>query len=138
MEEYFKVITVPANTPQTSPKRERIEVEGDYVYEVAYLIPSGHVGLTGLRLKYGDYQLLPRNVGEWVRGDDVYRSVKVRWYFRSPKPLLTIEAYNEDDTYDHSFYIWIVTARRDEVLWYERLERLLASIARLWWGARRW
>ena len=127
MEEYFLTISVPANTSSSSPVEEEIEVEGDYVYEVAYLIPSGHVALTGLRIFYGDLQLLPRNRDEWVKGDNVYRSVKVRWNFRSRKIELTFRAYNEDDTYDHTFYVWIVTADRSEVLMFERLERLLSA-----------
>jgi len=125
MDEYFLAINVPANTSQSNPVEESIEVEGDYVYEIAYLIPSGHVALTGLRVFYGNLQLLPRNRDEWIKGDNVYRSVKVRWSFKTRRVRLTFKAYNLDDTYEHSFYVWIVTADRSEVLVFERLEHLM-------------
>jgi len=133
MDEYFIVVDVPKNTPESSPITKYIDLEGDYVYEISYLIPPGHLGLTGFQIYYGDLQLLPKNKGEWVRGDNVYRSVRVRWSFRSRRFRLTIKAYNNDDTYDHGFYFWIVTANRNEVMWYERLERIMSYLIRLLW-----
>ena len=130
MEEYFVALAVPANTPQSSPTSKELEVEGDYVYEIAYLIPPGHMALTGFRVYYGHLQLLPRNRDEWVRGDDVYRSVLVRWRLGSRRVKLTFKAFNNDDTYEHAFYIWVVTADEDEVLPWRKLERALSPVAR--------
>jgi len=130
MDEYFLRLTVPANTPSSSPASSRLEVEGDYVYEIAYFIPPGHAGLTGLRVYYGDLQLLPRNVDEWIRGDGIYRSITTRWRFGSRRTTLTFKAFNDDDTYEHSFYIYVVTASVDEVLSTARLEKVFAPVAR--------
>jgi len=113
---YATKITVPANTPETSPVRKEITVEGDVITYVSILIPPGHLGLTGVRVLYGLKQLAPYNEGAWISGDG--ETIAYEDFIIMPEEEydLTIEAYNSDDTYDHTFYVRVVTNYLDNLI----------------------
>jgi len=54
---------------------------------------------------YGETQLFPEERGQWVSGDD--ETVEWQEYFELPDDptRLRLEGYNEDDMYEHSFYV---------------------------------
>lgn len=123
---YVTTVTVPANTPPDDPVTTEFEVEGWAIREVQILVPPGHCGLTGIALFYGIRQIIPRPEGSWLVTDDEI----VTWPENRRIPLLkatyTIKAYNQDDTYEHTFYIRFVVQSVEEYLeehslpwWYE-------------------
>jgi len=106
---YTIKLTVPANTPVDKPKRTTVDLAKAVLTRISIRIPPGHFALTGLRILYGRLQLWPEESGTWFSGDDEV----IEWteYFELPHDptRLTLEAYNEDEAYDHSFLIRIAT-----------------------------
>jgi len=106
---YTIKLTVPANTPVDKPKRTTVDLAKAVLTRISIRIPPGHFALTGLRILYGRLQLWPEESGTWLTGDD--EAITWNEYFELPDDptRLTLEGYNEDDTYEHSFYVRLMT-----------------------------
>jgi len=115
MGDYFTMLKIPANTPLDKPAETTLEVEGEVLDELAYLIPPGWSALAHFSIFYGIKQIYPVETGTWVTGDDLYRPVPIRWKLPESPCKLTIKGYNQDDTYDHSVYLWLLTKPEEEV-----------------------
>jgi len=106
---YVIKLTVPPNVPPEKPKRTTIQLKKAILTRISIKIPPGHHALAGLRILYGHIQIWPEEKGTWLSGDDE----TMQWdeYFELPTypTKLTLEAYNEDDTYEHSFVIRLMT-----------------------------
>lgn len=111
---YHAVLTVPSNTPQDSPAQDSLVVEGDILEKVTIQIPSGHAGLTGIRIKYGIKQIIPKEEDTWIKGDNVVLVLYPLYELPEFYCRLIVEGYNNDDTYNHSFYITFETKYEEE------------------------
>ena len=126
-----KTVTVPANTPSTSPFETTVKLEGDVLIKVILLIPAGHMALTGIQVLYGTYRLIPRGDEAWLSGDDE----RLEWpeYIELPEreTTLKIRAYNTDTVYNHTFYIRFVTTYKKWIMPTESMARAYKLIERL-------
>jgi len=131
MVNYSYKICVPANTPETSPHREYIELRNDTILGILLVIPSGHVGATGIRIKYGPKQLMPTEPCTWISGDNA--AIPSTGPIRLPeKPIkLIAEAYNNSSSYDHCFYIYIDAIDWEDYPWGGRLDKLIMLMNKL-------
>ena len=121
---YFVTLTIPKNTPLSSPVSTQVEIEGDILVGFYRLIPSGWACLAHYRILHGIYQLHPANKGVWDTGDNIRGFVPLNWKMPEHKLTLTIEGYNEDTAYDHTIYLWF----RTEEVEYARPTTLLKEI----------
>jgi len=104
---YTVDVEVPKNTPKTSPVKVEFEVEEDYITDIDGLIPPGHFCLAGIALFYGIKQLWPKESGTWLKGDAMAFHSHPMLKMPERPTKLTWKAYNEDDTYDHTFYLYV-------------------------------
>ena len=122
---YSEAFKVPAG----EEKWFELEVEGDVIDMVRVRFPPGPCGLLRVSVFYGNEQLFPVEPGTWFKGDNEV----IEWseYYPLPeaKTKLTIKAVNEDDTYEHSFYLTINVKTKEELA-EERIAKRLASIIR--------
>lgn len=104
---YSFEITIPANTPETTPTVKEIEIEGEILHEIAITVPTGHAGLARLAIFYGIEQLWPTNKGAWFRGDGM--EIEWREYWELPNKItkLILKGWNEDEVYEHTFIVKI-------------------------------
>lgn len=106
---YSRAFTVPAN----SEKEFSIEVEGDVITYVRVRFPPGPQGLLKVAIFYGIKQIFPYEEGTYFAGDDEV----IDWheYFELPETpcSLKVKAKNEDDTYEHSFYLIINVQKKE-------------------------
>jgi hypothetical protein len=114
MQDFFVIVEIPANTSPDAPISVDIEVEGDELRRIAYLIPPGWHALAGFAVYYGIEQIYPDRRGEWITGDSVYKEVEVKWLMPSRKTILTVFGYNTDNTYPHKVFIWFSTIDKEE------------------------
>jgi len=131
MVEYFAKLTIPANTPADNPAIVEVEVEGDVLAELAYLIPPGWTALAHFAVFYGIKQIYPVEAGTWVTGDNLYRPVALRWHLPESPAKLTIKGYNQDDTYPHTVYLWLLTKPEEEALPWRILADFVKILKRL-------
>lgn len=104
---YELIITAPPNTPQTNPVEQVIEIDEDMITQIDVLIPYGHMGLAGVQVLYGAQQIYPRPFGTWLKGDGVFIQHRINLKLYAKREKITVKAYNEDEEYSHSFYIFI-------------------------------
>jgi len=113
--------TVPAGTPEDSPATLDFEVEGELLRSFKVIIPDGHAALCRLAIFYGVRQLAPRPQGAWIRGNDHVIEWEENWEIPEGKAKLTFVGWNEDDTYPHTFDIYLVVVERAPVPAWARL-----------------
>ena len=102
---YSRVFTTSASTT----KDYDLWVEGDVITFVRIRFPPGPNGLLKVAIFYGEKQLFPWEESTWFIGDDE----TIAWdeYFVLPeRPCrLIVRVKNDDDTYEHSVLVTIVT-----------------------------
>jgi len=127
---YAETLTISPSTPKDSPAERKVTLRKGLLYRVGIQIPPGHWALTGLRIRYGEMQLWPTEPGTWFKGDDLEFEFEERWDLPEDPTVLRIEGYNEDDTYEHTFYIRLFILPPEEVSLVRALAELPRKIAR--------
>jgi len=104
----FKV-TAPANTPQTSPVKLDMKLKSGILSRIRVVIPSGHRSLAHLSILFGETQIIPWGDQEFIEGDDEVLEDEPNMALPGDPVSLEARAWNEDDTYPHSFLVraWI-------------------------------
>ena len=102
---YPFTISTPAGTPRANPVITALPLEDAQVSEVRIIIPSGHVGVTGIRLKQSKQQVVPWGNDQYIVGNDR----EVKWPFAAPIGAtgFSCESYNTGQ-FPHNHYLEIV------------------------------
>lgn len=123
-------VCVPPGTGKDKPYTQKVALEGAMLREVLVLIPPGHRGVTGVRIKYGLELLLPYHQDDWIIGDNISVTDKLYWPLPESPVELVVEAYNDSDAYTHCFHIYfsvdLLPFRMEEVM--ARMVRLMADM----------
>jgi hypothetical protein len=109
------VVTVPPNTPSYQPIRQELKLRAGVITKIGILIPAGHQALAHLALKYGETQIIPHGEDQWIEGEDEPLEWDEDIEIPSEPTSLNADAWNEDDTYPHSFYIRIWVTKEKTV-----------------------
>lgn len=122
---YESSITIPANTASTSPTVVTMGIARGVITEFMVYPHPGHAGLAHLTIHYQGHQIAPSTEGMDLHGD----TFPIDWedYIEVDQPPfdLKLEGWNEDDTYEHSFDVFIAVI---EKRW--TLGQLIASAIR--------
>jgi len=102
---YSWMFTCPANTAQ----EWRVEVEGEAVTRVHVGFPPGPQGLLKVAVFYGEKKVYPSLEELWFTGDDVELAFDDYWELPETPCPLRIVAVNEDEVYEHMFYVRLKT-----------------------------
>ena len=112
---------------KTDPLEEKktvVKIKGDYLTKVIIRFPPGPMGLLHVRIYYGDYQLFPEEKETDFADDDIKIEWEEFWKLPEHPCPITIWTKNEDDTYDHTVYIYLFTKYEKELL-YEKIAEAL-------------
>lgn len=99
---YQITFTVPAGTLPTAPLTVPWLTEDNVVNDIELEIPSGHNGVTGVRVMKGDVQLLPWGQNSWIIATNYTHVFPVGDYV--PTADVKLQGYNQG-TVAHSFYL---------------------------------
>jgi hypothetical protein len=122
---YSYKFTIGPNTYPDNPKVERLKIEEEVFDKLIILIPPGNWGLGGFRCKYGLDQFIPRPAESWIVGSGESIEVDVKWISPEVPWYLTLEGYNIDDTYEHAFYLRIITSKIEDAFAYRYVKELV-------------
>uniref|UniRef100_A0A6H1ZQ95 Uncharacterized protein n=1 Tax=viral metagenome TaxID=1070528 RepID=A0A6H1ZQ95_9ZZZZ len=105
---YSYEIAVPITYTEADPKLTTAKVSAGVITRVSFRPRPGHSGLLHCRVFYHEFQVFPINRGEDLHGD----TFPIEWDEHielGTQPYdLKIMAWNDDDTYSHTFDISFV------------------------------
>lgn len=99
---YQTTITVPSGTSAVAPTTTTIPLENAYLVDVEVLIPPGHAGLTGIRVRQSLQQVIPWSSNSWISSDNYNRIFPFNGEIGSRS--ISVQTYNTD-SFDHSFQV---------------------------------
>jgi len=103
MDRFYQITpTIPFGTTQINPFGQTVPLENALLVSVELLIPPGHNGFTGIRIRSSRQQILPWGNNDWFIGDNYTNTFPVDSEIGASS--ISIQAYNED-VYDHTFYV---------------------------------
>ncbi|KKL91543.1 hypothetical protein LCGC14_1893680 [marine sediment metagenome] len=109
-------ITIPPNTTKANLIREIMPIRHGIISKIMVRPRPGHAGLAHLVIRYNTIQIAPSNEGMDFHGD----AAPIDWeeYFEvyQPEYELTLQGWNEDDTYPHTFDVFVAILPRKAVL----------------------
>jgi len=104
--------TIPANTAEGTPETLDLVLEEGTVSKVQVIIPPGHAALAGLQIFNDVEQVIPKS--GWLKGNndrlDFDVDIKITGTGEPVEYKFTAKGFNDDDTYEHTFYIriWVL------------------------------
>ena len=102
---YSRSMTIPANTPEASAIERDIDLSHGVIVKVIFRPRPGHASLLHCRVFHRRHQIFPDNADDDLHGD-TFPVEWPEWKEMFEKPFtLTILAWNDDDTYAHTFDI---------------------------------
>ncbi len=109
-------ITIPKNTDKASPTTVILPIALGIITKIMVRPRPGHAGLAHLIIRHHEHQIAPSTEGMDFSGD----SFPIDWeeYYESYQPEfeLKLQGWNEDDTYSHTFDVFVAVLPRRAVL----------------------
>ena len=98
-------VTVPKNTPESSPHEVNVRLTVGVIERVEITFPAGCAGLVGLRILHREHVVWPTSPDEWFVTDDYTIQIHEHYMLTEGDQHLKIQTYNLDDTYDHTLIV---------------------------------
>ena len=109
-------ITIPKNTALTSPETEILKIAHGIITKFMVRPRPGHAGLAHCVILHHEHQIAPSTKTMDFHGD----TFPIDWeeYYESYQPPyeLKILGWNDDDTWPHTFDIYVAILPRKAVL----------------------
>ena len=109
-------ITIPKNTIFEAPKVVVFKIALGIITKIMVRPRLGHASLAHLIIKHHEHQIAPSTENMDLHGD----SSPIDWeeYYESYQPPyeLKLQGWNEDDTYPHTFDVFVAVLPRKAIL----------------------
>jgi len=102
----FSIEAAP-KTPKERPATKTLKLHAGVITKISILIPVGHAALAHLAIYDGETQIMPWGEDQYIEGDGETIVWEPDYVLASEPARLEARAWNEDDTYPHTFYIRI-------------------------------
>ena len=109
-------ITIPANTASTDPTIEMLKIAHGIISKFMVRPRPGHAALAHLVILHHEHQIAPSTEAMSFAGD----TFPIDWeeYYESYQPPyeLKLKGWNEDDTYPHTFDVYVAILPRKAII----------------------
>jgi hypothetical protein len=105
---YVTEPTIPANTEQTDPYTEDIQLCQGTIRGFHVGFPKGCAGLVHVQLYYKTWQILPWTRGNSIAFDGHLFDLPCTYPLDSEPFIVKLKAWNDDDAYFHTLHIGIL------------------------------
>jgi len=109
-------ITIPKNQTPASPTTEMLGIAHGIITKIMVRPRPGHAGLAHLIIKHHEHQIAPSTENMDFHGD----TFPIDWeeYYESYQPPyeLKLVGWNDDDTYPHTFDVYVAVLPRKAIL----------------------
>ena len=128
---YSKQIAVSANITQANATKKYFKVNKGVISTVWITFPKGCAGLVKMRIYHEGHPFLPVNADNYLRGDNYTFVFPIMYEITEEPMILTVEIWNEDDTYDHTIDVLFLILPKAVVLPVGATEGILESLKSL-------
>ena len=128
---YSKQIQVSAGTTQANASRSYFKVNKGVISTLWITFPAGCAGLVKMRIYHEGHPFVPVNADNYIRGDNYTFVFPVMYEITEEPMILTVEIWNEDDTYNHTIDILFLILPKAVVLPVGATEGILESLKSL-------
>ena len=109
-------ITIPASTSSSAPTTAELKIAHGIITKIMVRPRPGHSGLAHCVILHHEHQIAPSTENMDFHGD----TFPIDWeeYYESYQPPyeLKIKGWNEDDTYEHTFDIFVAVLPRKGII----------------------
>lgn len=134
---YSKSITIPPNTPEANAVETSVALSHGIVTKVIFRPRPGHAALLHCKVFHRRHQIFPSSGDDDLHGD-TFPVEWEEWYEVPEKPFyLEIRAWNDDDTYPHTFDIAFAVLPQWVALPYAIMKAIRDLIDYLWPGKQK-
>ena len=109
-------ITIPKNTTKLSPTVAWLGIANGIITKIMVRPRPGHAGLAHLIIRHHEHQIAPSTENMDFRGD----TFPIDWeeYYESYQPPfeLKLQGWNDDDTYPHTFDVFVAVLPRRAIM----------------------
>ena len=109
-------ITIPKNTLVTAPVTESLKIAHGIITRIMVRPRPGHASLAHLVILHHEHQIAPSTENMDFAGD----TFPIDWeeYYESYQPPyeLKLKGWNDDDTYEHTFDVFVAVLPRKAIL----------------------
>jgi hypothetical protein len=135
---YVVEVTVPANTPESSPVEEELFVDSGVITKIEVLFPPGTAAKVWTRALIGHYQLFPRPFGAWLKGDGEKVEADMYYPVSEGGELLRIQAVSPATLYQHTIIYRFTVLPTAIAFWWYAIEKLINLLSALFGLRREW
>jgi len=104
---YVEEIKIPANTSEKNAIKRTFKVTKGVIHRVEVHFPPGCAALAKVQIFRFTHQIFPTTRGTYFASDNETIKFRDHYEIRVAPAELTIKAWNEDDTYDHTVRVRI-------------------------------
>ena len=105
---YGDIYSVPANTTASNPSKRIIHVSKGSIKQWVVYSPNEAANLLHVRVSWNGHKILPYGDLLWMYPFDSSSPILENLVIGDFPLDVTIEAYNEDDSYPHEYIIYLV------------------------------
>jgi len=115
---FQKDITITAGKTEADPQEETLKIAAGIISQIEVQIPAGHRALAHLTIYHGSHQIAPSTENMDIHGN--FFPVKWGEYYEMYQPPyeLKLVGWNDDDTYPHTFTVYIAVLPRKAIIAY--------------------
>ena len=108
-------VTVPAGTPPENPIETILEIKPGVIKRIEVKFPPGCAATVHIQIFSGEFQLLPRNAGGSIRGDNETVWDEPYYEVYDEPATLTVKAWSPTANHDHEILIRILVLKPEIV-----------------------
>ncbi len=109
-------ITIDKNTTKASPKTVTLKIAKGIITKFMVRPRAGHAGLAHLVVYHGGHPIAPSQEGQDLHGDAFPIDWEDYYEFYQPPYELKLQGWNDDDTYPHTFDVFVAILPRKAIL----------------------
>ncbi len=109
-------ITIPKNTTRASPTAVSLLIAKGIITKFMVRSRAGHAALAHLVIYHGSHPIAPSTEGMDLHGDGFPIDWEDYYEFYQPPFELKLVGWNEDDTYPHTFDVFVAILPRRAIL----------------------
>jgi len=99
---HSKHITLTHGKTEAESTSTRFTANQGVIFRVWITFPAGCAGLVKVRVYHEGHPFIPVDQDAYISGDNYVFEYPVMYEITGAPEVITIEAWNEDDTYDHT------------------------------------